>query len=104
MKMRAIPIIVCMALIITPSVGRAQAGGNSGNVGDTDPIIVPLSIGGDVQLNRNGNFGPSVPGVNVTGYFGASGTGTHNPGPPQPPSPPTVSTVDFQAFEAEIIQ
>src|SRR5207244_5124808 len=103
MKTLLLCMSACSTIALTPGTTWAQTGGpggNSGNVGDTDPIVVPLSVGGDVQLIRNGHFAAAATGVNVTGYFSGSRTGSRDPRPPSPPSPPSVSVVDFQTFEA----
>jgi hypothetical protein len=108
MKALLLRVLASMVVAISPTLAFAQTStsppGNSGGVGDTNAIVVPLQIGGDVTLMRNGPFGAAVAGVNVTGYFGASGTAGHPPAPPIPPGPPTVPIVDFQTLEAQLIQ
>ena len=66
MRALVLTIGVCLASVTLPKAWAQTPAGNSGNVGDTDPVIVPLSIGGDVQVNRNGPFAAVVRGVNPT--------------------------------------
>src|SRR5436190_1877973 len=109
MRTAVVTLGVCLALTVSPlPLAQAEslpgAGGGSGGKSDTPPITVPLTIGGDLEFNADGSFGPHVPGVHLAGLSDLWGTGSGQQGGSTPPDPPSISVGDLNALRDQAMR
>jgi hypothetical protein len=98
MRVAVVLLGLCVVIVANPPYwARAQTApgpqDGRGGKGGNEAIVVPLSIGGAVTFNPDGNFGAQLPLVDKGGFGGIWDSGSGQRGrsiTPDPPSPPVA--------------